>query len=154
MSDDLFDEPRVSGDAGDFWPGKVGTYKGQLREFAKGPVFENVDKDGNKKDSPQVRWVFDVYKLDGTRVQYIPESGPNEGKTQDADKDGLSSTTISQKSKAGEWFGALLARDIDFAKESAADLRAEAVGKWGLLVLAKNDNQRVVIKTVGRLDND
>lgn len=153
--DGLFNEPTVAGDGGDWWPGREGTFVGELTGFSKGPVFKNKDdKTGEEKESPQVRWEFDVYKLDGKRVTYVPEGGPNEGKTVDATKDGLSSLIISPKSKAGEWFKALLARDIDFANEKRDALMAEAMGKRGLIVMSKSEKGRFVIKTVARLDQD
>lgn len=153
--DGLFDEPTVSGEAGDWWPGREGTFVGTLTAFSKGPVFENKDeKTGEMVKSPQVRWEFDVSKLDGTRVQYVPEAGPNEGKSVDACIDGLSSLKISPKSKAGEWFKSLLGRDVNFETETRDALMTEAIGKKALLVLAKSGgkSERIVVKTVARLD--
>jgi hypothetical protein len=143
----LFDDPRVAGEGGDYWPGREGTFVGKLTGFSEGPSFE---RDG--KVDRTIRWMFDIYKLDGSRVQYTPEEGENAGRSLDAEKDGLSSPTISQKSKAGQWFTALLQRDIDFAREKAPDLMQEATGKRGLLVMSKNDKGRIIIKAVARFD--
>jgi hypothetical protein len=148
----LFNAPSVGGSGGDWWPGREGSFIGELIGYAKGPTFVNKDKDGNDKDSPQVAWQFAIYKLDGSRVTYIPEAGPNEGQTIDAVKDGLTSMIISPKSKAGEWFGALLSREINFDKETREDLMNEALGKRGVVAMTKTEKGRIVIKTVSRLD--
>lgn len=153
----LFDKPKVAGEAGDFWPGREGSFCGILTGFSEGPVFQNKKKNpttGEMEDvdAPQVRWEFDIYKLDGvTRVMYTPDNSDDQ---KPASKDALSSTTISNKSKAGEWFTAVLQRDIDFTTETAEDLMDEAVGKKCMLVMMKNGNDRVVIKTVARMDAD
>ena len=151
----LFEKPKVAGEAGDFWPGREGSFCGVLTGFSEGPVFKNNKKqpDGStiEVDAPQVRWEFDIYKLDGvTRVQYTPDGSDDQ---KPASKDALSSTVISNKSKAGEWFTAVLQREIDFTTETAEDLMDEAVGKKCMLVMTKNGNDRVVIKTVARIDD-
>lgn len=154
MTNDVgFEQPRVSGEASDYWPGKTGTFRGILTGFAKGPEFERKDKDGSTKIDKTVRWMFDIYKLDGSRVMYTPEEGDNAGQEMPAEKDALSSLTISNKSKAGEWFMALLG-DVDFATVTAEELMEAAIGKEALLVLGPGTKgDRIVVKTVARFDD-
>ena len=144
----LFDQPKNSGDGGDFWPGVAGSFIVEVTGFDAGPTFSNTQPDGSVKESPQVRWNFDVYKLDGSRVQYTPDSGPKQGQSLPASKDALSSTVISKKSKAGGGFEALLGEEIDFDKVTAEELMERAIGKRGFGVFKKNDGGRVVLSAI------
>lgn len=157
----LFDDVRDGGDGGDFWPATEGVKRLRLTGFEKGPVFKNDRtvkdpvtgvEETVQVDAPQVRWVFDVYKLTGERVMYVPESGPNSGKALEATADLLTSTVITPKSKAGKFFSVLLGRDIDYTSETKADLMAAAIGKEVLGTFGKNANGKIRLKDLTKIE--
>lgn len=153
----LFNQPKTSvagGGGGDYWPGRAGSFRGRLLGFSEGPVFKNERKnpqtgETEEFDNPQIRWEFAVSSLtSGKAVTYENANGD----TLEATIDGLSSKSITNLSKAGEWFTAILRREIDFDNETREDLCAEAIGGECLLVLVDN-GKRIRVKTVARLDD-
>lgn len=159
VADGVLDEPKVSGDGGDYWPGKPGVFKFQFDRLEKGPQDwtqkrKRKNADGVEEEvevpNPQARWVFKVFKHSGERVTYTAE----DGRTLEAEFDGLTSYTISEKSNAGKYLKALLARDIDFANEKRADLINEALDTFATAVLGQSDNSdRIRIKALERLED-
>ncbi len=143
----LFNKPKEGGD-GDFWPKQNGTYVGICTGFEEGPEVSARTKDQPDATITLVRWTFKLFDMVGNPVTYVPEAGENAGQTIEVETDGLSTPTITRRSKSGGWFMALLDRDIDFDEADEEELMAECIGKKAMVVFGPNDSGKTVLTQV------
>lgn len=136
---------KFSESGGGYFRAKSGAqYLGQFKGTTDGGT-------GGQYDGKMVWWHFDLYKVSdpSKRVMYRPEEGPDKGQLIPATSDGMTSDSTGPKSKAREWFLALINRELQPGEE-VEDVYDEALDQFVRLSFgpSKSDPKRVVLKSV------
>ena len=147
----FFNQPKESGEGG-FWPKQAGTFMADFIGFAEGPEVPGRQKEGSDvvpEPITLIRWNFKLRDLNGNPVTYVPSSGENAGNTVEVETDGLSSPVITQRSKAGKWFTALLGGEpINFDKVDNDSLESQCEGRRCMVVFGMNEKNKVILSDV------
>lgn len=138
---------------GSFYRPAPGMLIGTFLGVEDGPVLKFKEKDGSEKDSPNMRWKWNLSNMDGTPVMHVPETAPGkpgDGPPEQAVVDALSSEATGVKAKARKWLVAHLNRPVEGLVTGAAfsALIDECVGKKVYLVFGPNDAGKISVQNI------